>query len=205
LALAGTVPVPTPYPEVGRLSLVPGGLVYDRTREQVQEDLVVIEHLQSNRVLVRRSLLLRDLAAVVFVPVDRGENWFFGPEIGKELAARSNSNRDDLLMGIAYAREQAPVLLEVEVGMTAAESAEYYPPAVGEPTDDHYTLEAGRPGMLDCDTSPPQAKGSSPRDCDIVRPPPPGARTPRDCEGGSQQFRPRRQRQGGSRPGGPPR
>jgi hypothetical protein len=184
-ALAGTVPVPTPFPEVGKLSLVPGGLVYGKTREPFQEDVVVIEHLQSNRVLVRRSVLLRDLAAVVFLPIDRDDSWFFGPEIGKELEARSNCNRDDLLLGIAYAREHAPVLMQVEVGMTAAESAEYYPPVVGERTDDHYSLQAGHPGGFDCDTGKPHPAGRlGALDCDTSKPHPAGRLGALDCETG---------------------
>jgi hypothetical protein len=182
-SLAGTVPVPSPFPEVGRLVLVPGGLAYGETGgPPVQEDLVVIEHLQSNRLLIRRSVLLRDVAAVVFVPVDKDDHWFFGPEVGKELEARSNSNRDDLLTGIAYVREQAPVLMQVEVGMTAAESAEYYPPVVGERTDAHYTLQAGALGALDCETKPhgPGALGAL--DCETRKPPPAGRLGALDCE-----------------------
>jgi hypothetical protein len=180
-ALAGTVPVPSPFPELGKILLVPGGLVYDKTREPVREDVVVIEHLQSNRVLIRRTVLLRDVAAVVFAPIDKDDNWFFGPEIGKELEARSNANRDDLLMGIAYAREQAPVLMQAEVGMTAAESAEYYPPVCGERTDAHYTLQAGMHGGFDCETKPHQAGQLGPLDCQTVKPPPQALR-PLDCQ-----------------------
>lgn len=184
-ALAGTVPIPCPFPEVGKLSLVPGGLVYGKTREPAQEDVVVIEHLQSNRLLVRRSVLLRDVAAVVFLPIDRDDSWFFGPEIGKELEARANCNRDDLLLGIAYAREHAPVLMQVEVGMTAAESAEYYPPVVGERTDDHYSLQAGRPGGYDCETGKPRpAGGFGALDCETGKPPPAARFGVRDCETG---------------------
>jgi hypothetical protein len=183
-ALAGTVPVPSPFPEVGRITLVPGGLVYGRMAgEPVREDLVVIDHAQSNRLLVRRRVLLRDVAAVVFAPLDACEdNWYFGPEIGGELGARAKQGRDDLLLGIAYVREQAPVLMQVEVGMTAAESAEYYPPPVGEATDDHYALQAVALGTLDCDTVKPHPARFMPRDCDAVRRP----RGPRDCE----RFRP---------------
>jgi hypothetical protein len=182
-ALAGTVPIPCPFPEVGKLSLVPGGLVYEKTTEPVREDVVVIEHLQSNRLVVRRTVLLRDLAAVVFLPIDRDDSWFFGPEIAKELAARSNCNRDDLLLGIAYAHEQAAVLMQVEVGMTAAESAEYYPPVVGERTDDHYSLQAGRPGDYDCETGKPHPRGGPGAfDCDTGKPRPAGRFGMLDCE-----------------------
>jgi hypothetical protein len=84
---------------------------------------------------------LRDVMAVAFVPIDETtNNWFFGPEIARELRARSNENKDDLKLGIAYVRENAPVLMDVEVSMAAAESADYYPP-VPERSDDHYFFE----------------------------------------------------------------
>jgi hypothetical protein len=143
--LAGTVVLPSPFPEVGRLFLVPGGLKYPLANEGHPLDLLAIEHCQSNRVTITRYVALRDVSAVLFAvsitPTRHSEEgWFFGPEILCQLEARSNDNEPGLCMGIAYVRENAAVLMRVEVGMTAAESAEYYPPVVGERSDAHYAL-----------------------------------------------------------------
>jgi hypothetical protein len=141
LSLAGTVALPSPFPEVGKICLQPGGVIYQGANgESAREDLVVIEHVQSNRVTIIRRVFLRDVAAAAFCPIDEStNNWHFGPEIGRVLRARSNSNNGGLMMGIAYVRETAPVLMEVQVGMTAAESAEYYPPVL-ERSDAHYAF-----------------------------------------------------------------
>jgi hypothetical protein len=141
LSLAGTVAIPSPFPELGKIFLQAGGVIYQgASGEATREDLVVIEHMQSHRVTVTRRVFLRDVAAVAFCPLDTSmKNWYFGPEIVRELRARSNSNNADLMMGIAYVRETAPVLMDVEVGMTAAESAEYYPPVLDR-SDSHYDL-----------------------------------------------------------------
>jgi hypothetical protein len=144
--LAGTVALPSPFPETARLSLRPCGLAYGP--KVGADDLVVIEHEQSNRVTVARSVRLADVAAVLFSrplpPVRAGEGeWNFGPEVAVALEERAALSDPALLEGIAYVRESAPVLMQVEVGMAAAESAEFYPPAVGERTDEHYDLTAG--------------------------------------------------------------
>lgn len=144
--LAGTVPLPSPFPEVGRLSLrssVPTG---DGTAASSPQDMLVLEHVQSHRLTVVRYVRLEDVTAVLFCPPGAAldaaeENWFFGGEIGPEVAARAGDPARQT--GIAYVRESAPVLMQVEVGMTAAESAEYYPPVLGERSDAHYELGCG--------------------------------------------------------------
>ena len=147
LHLAGTVVLPTPFPEVGTLCFRPGALKYG-TGASEPVDLLVVEHEQSNRLTVLRTVRLQDVAAVMFcraLPPALGADgeWRFGPEVVAALEDRSNRNDASLLRGIVYVREQAPVLMQVEVGMTAAESAEYYPPVVGERTDAHYNLAPG--------------------------------------------------------------
>ena len=47
------------------------------------------------------------------------------------------------LVGTVFVRETTPVLMQVEVSMTAAESAEYYPPVVRDRSDVHYAMTAG--------------------------------------------------------------
>jgi hypothetical protein len=146
--LSGTVALPSPFPEVGRLALRPAGLEYGAGGDGTVE-AVVIEHEQSHRVTISRTVRLADVAAVLFSrplpPVLAGDGeWCFGPEVTAALEERAGLGDPALLEGIAYVRESAPVLMQVEVGMTAAASAEYYPPAVGERTDAHYDLDGAR-------------------------------------------------------------
>jgi hypothetical protein len=178
--LAGTVALPSPFPEVGRLSLVPGGVSYHSAKGDCDLDLVAVEHCQSNRVTITRYVALGDVTAVLFAvsPTHFSDkDWYFGPEIVAQLETRSSTNAPTVCMGIVYVREQAPILMRVEVGMTAAESAEYYPPVVGERSDSHYAL-----------TQPPWPKDCSLKDCsplDSLRLPcdrkPLRAVRPRDC------------------------
>jgi hypothetical protein len=153
--LAGTVALPCPFPEVGKLTLLPKGFAYVGAEGETTSDLVLIEHEHSHRVTITRYVLLDDVYAVLFAPIDRptGGDWHFGPEIGRELAARSSRKDPSKLMGIAYVREQAPVLMRVDVGMTAAESAEYYPPGPGERSDAHYAF--GPVKKFGCTIFPP--------------------------------------------------
>jgi hypothetical protein len=176
--LAGTVALPSPFPEVGRLRLLPGGVHYNAGPESAL-DLVAVEHTQSNRVTITRHVALHDVAAVFFVNPEKpaqfsDSGWYFGPEIGPQLEIRSTANAPALCLGIVYVREQAAVLMRVEVGMTAAESAEYYPPVVGERTDDHYTLQKDCL-WFPCDMGPrpPLKETETPRfPCDMGHPPP---------------------------------
>jgi hypothetical protein len=156
--LAGTVALPSPYPELGRLSLIPGGLKYGDDDEGDGIDLVAVEHRQSSRVTITRYVALDDVKAVLFTtgacPAQLADgDWYFGPEVARTLEARSNDNDPSLCMGILYARESAPVIMRVEAGMTAAESAEYYPPVVGERSDAHYIFS--KKVITDCSAGYP--------------------------------------------------
>jgi hypothetical protein len=172
--LAGTVAIPTPFPEVGTLRLRPSALAYQGGDEMFADDLVDIEHVQSHRLVIVRTVRLSDVAAVLLGecvnPIDlSAARWYFGPEVGEVLEARANDNTPGLMMGIAYVRESAPVLMRVEVGMTAAESVEYYPPVLGERSDDHYRLSGAGRKAKDCDPcggcgSIPGARRFVPRD-----------------------------------------
>jgi hypothetical protein len=54
--------------------------------------------------------------------------------------------------GIVYVRENASSMLELQAGLTAAESAEYYPPLPDDRSVNHYNMDAdlysrfGKPG-----------------------------------------------------------
>jgi hypothetical protein len=183
----GTVPFPSPFPEMGTISLLPRALVYRESSDDPGQDLVLIEHVQSNRVTILRRVRLDDVAVVMFSSSDATQGvWFVGPQVARALRERSNGNDASLMRGIAYVHERAPVLMQVEVGMTAAESAEYYPPVVGERSDAHYHLQTAA-GMAPttsvlcgCGVEESTAKVPSPRafskeggvpcGCDFERP-----------------------------------
>ena len=145
--LAGTVPIPSPFPSLGKISLElragdvkqePGDLALDAVR---------IVHQQSPRVLIARTVLLDDVQAV-FIPDRPGSvdlvlgTWCFRPDIRRRLIALVAENVKT--KGIVYVPEAARVYMEVGVGMTAAESAEYYPPLARERNDAHYRLGGSR-------------------------------------------------------------
>jgi hypothetical protein len=87
--------------------------------------------------------------AAVFVPDDpdcvdlRKGKWLLGDEIS---TIGILSGKGASVVGIAYVREQASTLLNVEIGMTAAESAEYYPPLPDDRSVNHYRFE--NPGSI---------------------------------------------------------
>ena len=141
--LADTVPIPSPFPALGRISFELHAGEQRESAEKVALDTLRVEYRQSPRVMIARTVLVEDVQAV-FVPEDGGNvdlldgGWYFRPEIKSSLLACLSENLETT--GIVYVRESAPVLMQVEVGMTAAESAEYYPPLARERNDAHYCL-----------------------------------------------------------------
>ena len=152
--LAGTVPIPSPFPALGKISLNLHAGDVQQAPEELPLDALVIEHQQSPRVTIARTVLIDDVQAV-FLPGDPedfnllGGTWYFQPEIKKCLVAALSENVD--AKGIVHVPEGARVYMEVGVGMTAAESAEYYPPLAPERSDAHYQLggqnDASNPGI----------------------------------------------------------
>ena len=63
--------------------------------------------------------------------------WFEGKVLEDKLSDLLDTG---VLNGIIYVREHAQSLLEVEAGMTAAESAEYYPPLPDDRSVNHYNM-----------------------------------------------------------------
>ena len=130
LSLASTVPVPATFPELGLVTIADSGTGHNGTAK-----IVNVDHVISPRLKIARSFFLQDVSAI-FVPENTNDvdfnrgTWLLGSDVGKA----------DGKMAIAYVREDARVLMQVEVGMTAAESAEYYPPLPGDRSVDHYNL-----------------------------------------------------------------
>jgi len=130
LSLASTVPVPATFPELGLISIAESGTGHNGTAK-----IMNVDHVISPRLKIARSFFIEDVSAV-FLPENTNDVDF---NRGTWLLESEVSNADGKL-GIAYVREDARVLMQVEVGMTAAESAEYYPPLPGDRSVDHYSL-----------------------------------------------------------------
>ncbi|EMI19485.1 hypothetical protein RMSM_03575 [Rhodopirellula maiorica SM1] len=143
LLLAGTVTFPATLPRVAELSL------------QSIEQLPVAEvggvdpgskwlratERPSPRVTLIRSILVTEVRAV-FLPQnpanfdwDQG-TWLLESEVLPGLQMQLNDA--PRVLGVLYVPEFSPTLLEVHTGMTAAESAQYYPPLPCDRSRDHY-------------------------------------------------------------------
>jgi hypothetical protein len=134
--LAGTVSIPLTFPELGAISLH-GTAAGSRA-------VVRVEHRISPKLLIARSVLLDEVEGV-FLPKDPTHvdfadgDWLIATDVGPGLEQRTGCLGNSVL-GILYVREHARVLMQVEVGMTAAESVEYYPPMAGDRSVNHYNL-----------------------------------------------------------------
>lgn len=142
MSLAGTVAVPQTFPQLARLSIVAKSPKRRSPDGRVGRYLLIVEHEVSPKLTITRTFFL-DQVAAVFIPADPADvdfedgRWF----MADDLAAAARSKSSGKALGIAYVREHAATLMQVEVGMTAAESAEYYPPLPHDRTVDHYRFE----------------------------------------------------------------
>jgi hypothetical protein len=157
LSLAGTVALPSPYPACGPVDIVVeevGGEVvgvflkvtHRANRRLKIARIVPIDHVRV--ILAAKSLAPEGYPSAAEEPEVKGE-WvattLFPLQVRVrhliEVAVerrRKNRDKDDRLPpldpirlvdeAILYVTESAPVLMEVEVSLTAAESANYYPP-----------------------------------------------------------------------------
>jgi hypothetical protein len=175
--LAGTVGLPSPYPATGSVEIV--ALVGDDGKP-VEVYLRVIHRL-SLRLKIARLVELSSVRAVYAAwrpaatappvvshpaPAPSPTDW----SVRTAKAVRTHVLRrlrvgkakgrvvfPLLPAAIVYVPESAPVLMDVEIGMTAAESAEYYPPLTpGVPRCDRpYCDSAPPPYQPYCDSVPP--------------------------------------------------
>jgi hypothetical protein len=147
-AVAGTVPIPLRRPELAKLALL-------RRRADTFESpaavryCLLIDQFISPHLSIRRTVDLGDVRAV-FLPrsaddcdYERG-SWFLEEEIGPALY-RYRQQHGRAALGVAYLRENAATFMQVDVGLTAAESAEYYPPLATDDRHNHY--EFRKPGV----------------------------------------------------------
>ncbi len=136
LLLAGTVTFPATFPQLGTVSLVCEQVPSDTNGPQKHEMLLVKEH-PSAKVTISRKIFV-DQVRAVFVPkepsrvsYDSGK-WLLADEIAPFFRCREHA------LAIVFVPESEPSLLEVRAGMTAAESAQYYPPLPVDRSFNHY-------------------------------------------------------------------
>ncbi len=138
--LSGTVSIPPRFPEVAEISFSFEGAKSD---ELVVDAVVVV----SQKLTIKRSFFVADVSGI-FEPNDpkcvdlKDGTWYTGTDV--KAKARSSASSDPsnrkTIQGILYVREHAQSLLEVHAGLTAAESAEYYPPLPDDRTVNHYEM-----------------------------------------------------------------
>ncbi len=153
--LSGTVTIPSPFPEVGRMSLQRLSSPTPSKRRAAHKDFLCVEHTQSHRLMIARFVAMSDVSAVLLAEDGKVSNghgqWLVGAAGQHELVALLRKSKTGIVDGIAYIREHAQVLMRVETGMTAAESSEYYPPTVSERTDSHYQLQRSALWSTSCE------------------------------------------------------
>ncbi len=138
MVLAGTVSFPATFPQLGKLSLKIEDLP---AAGQPAASFLSVTESPSARVTIVRRVLLRSVRAV-FIPRDARHvnfsdgQWYLGDEIQSGLTQLMASS--DTILGIAFVPENEPSMLNVSAGMTAGESAQYYPPLPNDPANNHY-------------------------------------------------------------------
>ena len=139
MLLAGTVTFPATFPQVGRLDLLDELLP---VRDGKQQEVLVVSESPSPRVTMTRRVPASSVRAV-FLPRDPRHvsyidgQWLLSGEVAHGLKYRLKECQG-VVYGIAFVGESEPSLLSVSAGMTAAESAQYYPPLPGDPSNNHY-------------------------------------------------------------------
>jgi hypothetical protein len=147
MQLAGTVSVPQKFPQLGRISFLMSLTAAGETALRLE--YLVVDHVINAKLRILRSFRTSDVSAV-FLPRNSGDvdfengEWFLGGEIAEALPA-ALGNCGGTARGIAYVPEQAATLMQVEVGMTAAESVDYYPPLPDDRSVDHYSMASPGP------------------------------------------------------------
>lgn len=176
LMLAGTVSFPPTFPRVGELHLCD---VDDETGvfgSSRMTFLTVTERPNPRTSLVRRLPVASVYA--VFLPNSPAHvtwedgRWLLGKEV--ESGLRLHLADRGAIWGIAYVAEATETLLDVSAGMTAAESAEYYPPLPCDRTRNHYDPH-GQPADVGPSSAVPSGDPADvveasvgPRSCDLV-------------------------------------
>lgn len=135
--LSGTVSIPPKLPDVADISFDRiGGKLVAKATQKVSAKLVIT-----------RTFLIEDVASL-FVPnkpdaVDMDQGTWMEDAVLRGFAQHSVGKPPE--KGIVFVREHAQSILEMKAGLTAAESAEYYPPLPDDRSVNHYDIP-DRPG-----------------------------------------------------------
>jgi hypothetical protein len=150
LLLSGTVTFPATFPQIGSISLtcepIPRGIECHLHRE-----MLTIKEFPSAKVTISRKVFV-DKVRAVFIPQDPNRvsyacgTWLLGDEIAAYLRCQER------VLGIVFVAETESTLLEVHAGMTAGESAQYYPPLPSDRSFNHYGGQAQKRHMMSCST-----------------------------------------------------
>ena len=135
LLLAGTVGLPSPAPATGTLEVVTSDIGDPVTLSDLYLE---ITHRVSPRMTLVRTVRLDDARVIKAIWPDQAPKSPAEFRIPRQFRAAALARAIDtahedpwLTEAVVYLLESSPVLLRVEVGMTAAESADYYPPIDG--------------------------------------------------------------------------
>ncbi len=153
LLLAGTITFPATLPRVAELSLqaIKQLPVTDFGGMKHGGKWVVATERPSPRVTIVRSVSATEVRAV-FLPRNPANldwnhgTWLLESEVLPGLQMQLNDS--PRAYGVLYVPEFSPTLLEVHTGMTAAESAQYYPPLPCDRSRDHYQAGHAKQGDL---------------------------------------------------------
>ena len=141
--LSGTVSIPPQFPGLAEISFSFEGAKAD---ELLVDAVVVV----SPKLTIKRSFFVADVSGI-FEPNDpncvdlKDGTWCVGANVkaNARTLASSDACNGKTIKGILYVREHAQSLLEVHAGLTAAESAEYYPPLPDDRSVNHYEMGKG--------------------------------------------------------------
>lgn len=143
--LSGTVSIPARFPDVADIS-------YSRNEGEGGPFFVTATQQLSRKVVIRRTFFAQDVMSL-FIPHNAQQvdfeqgTWLEGAALAEKL---SNLLGKTSTKGIIYVREFAQSILEMEAGLTAAESAQYYPPLPEDRSVDHYDMSS-KGAFVGCD------------------------------------------------------
>ena len=132
--LAGTVSIPPKFPE---LAIISFAVVNKRFIVEATQQL-------SPKLTIKRTFFAVDVSSI-FKPsnenvVDLRKGTFYEADELEAFVTERVKGRKSAFKGIVYVREHAQSSLEMTAGMTAAESAEFYPPLPTDRSVNHYDM-----------------------------------------------------------------
>ena len=123
LYLPGTIRLPSPFPAVGDLDLQENGAQYPGV--EALGALLVVRHRIWPSTKVCWTIRVELVSAILLTEGDKLDcataKWVFTPSVPKLRSLPEAS----ILKGIVFVPENAPVMMRIEMGTTASESADY--------------------------------------------------------------------------------